>query len=124
MAGLQGSLSAKSTRYISYNVSANVSGTEYTLYECPANCNAYMHLIFAANADGNTTLAISWYRTRYSDTFAIIGGKNMVSGEYVQLSNGFIVMEPGDKILVTVTAAGTPNMDVLCTVEEVFRPIG
>lgn len=124
MAGLQGSLSAKSTRYISYNVSANVSGTEYTLYECPANCNAYMHLLFAANADGNTTLSISWYRTRYSDTFAILGGKNMTSGEYVQLSNGFIVMEPGDKMLVTVTAAGTPNMDVLCTVEEVFRPIG
>ncbi len=124
MAGLQGTNLAKTTRFLTYNVSANVSGTEYKLYECPANCNAYMHLLFAANADGNTTLNIHWYRTRYTDTFAIIGGKNMVSGEYVQLSSGFIVMEPGDKMLVVATSSGTPNMDVLCTVEEVFRPIG
>ena len=124
MAGLQGNNSSKNTRFLSYNVSANISGTTYTLYECPANCNAYMHLLFAANADGNTTLNINWYRVRYSDSFAIIGGKNMVSGEYIQLSSGFIVMEPGDKMQVIATSSGTPNMDVLCTVEEVFRPIG
>ena len=124
MPGLQGSLSSKNTRFLSYNVSANISGTEYTLYECPANCLAYMHLLFAANADGNTTLHINWYRLRYADSFAIIGGKNMVAGDYIQLSSGFIVMEPGDKMLVTATASGTPNMDVLCTVEEVFRPVG
>lgn len=124
MPGLQGSLSSKNTRYISYNVSAGVSGTTYTLYECPANSTAYMHLLYAANADGTTTLTINWYRVRYADTFTILSGKNLGSGEFVQLSNGFIVLEPGDKIQVVVTATGTPNMDVLCTVEEVFKPVG
>ena len=124
MAGLQGNNSAKNTRFLTYNVSANVSGTVYTLYECPANCISYMHLLFAANADGNTNLVIDWHRTRYNDTFTIIGGKNMVSGEFLQFSNGFIVLEPGDKMRVTAVSSGQPNMDVLCTVEEVFRPVG
>lgn len=118
-------MQAKSSRFITYNVSAETSGQTYTLYTCPANCSAKMLLLFAANADGTSTLSIQWHRVRYGGaSFTIVGGKNIGSGEFVQFSDSFIVFEPGDYMTVTVTASGSPNMDVLCTVEETFKPIG
>ena len=117
-------MQAKSSRFITYNVSAEVSGTTYRLYTCPDNCSAKMLLLFAANADGTTTLNIQWYRVRYGQSFTILGGKNLGAGDFVQFSDGFIVFEPGDYMTITAVSSGTPNMDVLCTVEETFKPIG
>lgn len=114
----------KPTRLRTYNVSANTPDQTYVLYSCPANCTAYMSLLFFANGDGTTSVSVTWYRTRYSDSFVIVGGKNMTSGEYVQFSDGIIVLEPGDEIRVVVTGAAAPNMDFMCTVEEEFKPVG
>lgn len=115
---------SKSSRFKTYNVSAEVQDQVYTLYTCPANCVAYMSTLFVANADGNTTVTINWYRVSYDDTFAILGGKNMTSGEYIQFTNGMIVLEAGDYFTVKASGNAAPNMDVLCTVEEVFKPVG
>lgn len=114
---------SKSTRYTTYNVSAEVDGQQYVLYRCPANCVAYMSLLFFANANGTSTVDVEWYRVRYNEEFFIVGGKNMTAGEFVQFSDGFIVLEAGDEIRVTVAAA-TPNTDFMCTVEEEFKPVG
>lgn len=115
---------AKATRYRTYNVSAEVENQTYVLYSCPANCVAYMSLLFFTNSNGTTTVTVSWYRSRYSQTFAIVGGKNMTSGEFVQFSDGFIVLEPGDEIRVVASGNASPNIDALCTVEEEFKPVG
>lgn len=115
---------AKNTRYKTYNVSAAVSDQTYVLYTCPSNCTSYMSLLFFANANGTTSVSVTWYRTRYNDSFTIVGGKNMTAGEFVQFSNGFIVLEPGDEIRVVVTGNNPLNMDFMCTVEEEFRPVG
>lgn len=114
---------SKPTRYRTYNASAEVDGQTYVLYTCPANCVAYMSLLFFANANGSVTVDVEWYRVRYNEEFFIIGSKNMATGEFVQFSDGFIVLEAGDELRVKATGT-TPNVDFLCTVEEEFKPVG
>ena len=96
-----------------------------TVYTCPANSVAYMSLLFITNTDSAATdFSADWYRAQDSDTYHIIGGKNLTSGEFLQFSNAFIVLEPGDYITVTPSDNSTPHLDAFCTVEEVFLPNG
>jgi len=114
----------KPSRLKTYNVSAEVEDEVYTLYTCPANCSAQMNLLFLANANGNTSVNVGWYRVQYDDTFSILGGKNLVSGDFIQFSDAVIVFEAGDYLTVQATGNATPDIDVLCTVEETFKPVG
>ena len=104
-------------RAISNAVSCTTAGT-HNLYTCPLNCRAKIPLVFFTNANGNNTVSVTWYRKRDNHTYTIVGGKNMVSGEYVQLSNAYLVMEPEDRLDVTLGSAG--HIDALCTAEETF----
>jgi len=116
-------VAAKPTRFITYNASAEVDGQVYLLYRCPQNCSAQMSLLYFANANGSVTVDVEWYRVRYGEEFFIVGSKNMATGEFVQFSNGFIVLEAGDEIRVKATGT-TPDVDFMCTVEEEFKPVG
>lgn len=104
-----------------YNVECEVEDQEYTLYTCPDNCRAHMNLLYVVNANGNTTVDIEWERAD-SSHMHILGGKNMTAGEFVQWSNAYIVLEPGDTMVVVASGNATPHIDVLCTVEEYFLP--
>jgi len=114
----------KPTRIITYSVSAQTADQEEVLYTCPANCRAMMSLLFFSNANGNTTVDVNWYRENGTKHVHIVGGKNMISGEFVQFSDGIIVFEPGDYMTVTPSGNTTPHIDAMCTVEEVFIPVG
>lgn len=94
------------------------------LYVCPNNCRARVVLLFVSNANGNTTVKIEWYRVADSQHYYIISGKNLGTGEFLQFSDSYIVLEPGDKIEITPSANATPNIHAFCTVEEVFIPVG
>lgn len=90
----------------------------YNLYTCPANCRAMVPLVFITNANGTNTVDLQWYRASDTTSYYIIGGKNLGLGEFIQLSDGYIVLEPGDRLDVTIDSNG--NVDALCTVEEMF----
>ena len=105
----------------SYNVTCTVSGQEYTLYTCPDNCRSYMNLLYLSNSNGTTTVNVEWNRADGSHVH-IIGGKNIALGEFIQWSDAYIVLEPGDTMTVTATHNGPPHIDVICTVEEYFLP--
>lgn len=113
----------KKTRVVTYNIACTVEDQEYTLYTCPPNARAMMSLLFVSNANGNTTVDIEWNRADGTHMH-ILGGKNMVAGDYIQFSDGYVVFEPGDSMAVTASGNATPHIDVLCTVEEIFLPVG
>lgn len=104
-------------RAISHVVSATTIGT-HNLYTCPLNCRAKIPLVFFTNANGNNTVSLLWYRKQDNASYYIIGGKNMSLGEFVQLSNAYIVLEPEDRLDIVIGSNGV--VDALCTAEEMF----
>ena len=104
-------------REISKIIACTTLGT-YNLYTCPLNCRAKIPLVFIANAGGNNTASLKWYRKAQNISFFIQGGKNLSLGEFIQFSGAYIVLEPEDRLDITITNNGV--VDALCTVEEMF----
>lgn len=113
----------KNFREKSEIISCTVDGQRETLYTCPPNCRARVPLVYLVNANGTVTITFEWYRSADTTHYYIISGKNLSTGETIQLSDSYIVLEPGDKLEVTPTGS-TPIVDALCTVEEIFIPVG
>jgi hypothetical protein len=105
------------TRAISHVIACTTAGT-YNLYTCPLNCRARIPLVFFTNANGNNTVDLKWYRKKVNASYYIIGGKNMSQGEFIQLASSYIVLEPEDRLDITIGSNGV--IDALCTAEEVF----
>ena len=112
------------SRVISYTTECTVEDAVETIYTCPANCRALMHLLFITNPNGNTSISVLWNRADPAhDDVYVIGGKNMTSGEYIKFDGSYIVMEPGDTMTLTPTGNSSPRIDAICTVEEIFLPL-
>jgi hypothetical protein len=83
-----------------------------------------MSLLFVTNPSANASdVLIQWVAS--GTTYAILGGKNLGTGEFIQFSNAFIVLEAGDVVKLTPssTAGGNnPDIHMFCTVEEFFIP--
>jgi len=116
------------TRTKSSIVDVTTDGTAVTVYSCPLNAKSHMNLLFITNAGSNASdISIDWYRASQTTTYAILGGKNLSAGEYIQFSHSFIVLESGDTISITTSntaGAGIPDVHCFCTVEEFFIPVG
>lgn len=114
----------KPARTVSAAVSCETENQQETLYTCPANCRAEVTMLYVVNANGNTTVSVSWYRAAETTSYSILGGKNMTVGEYILLTGATLVLEPGDQLRATPSSNASPNIDVLCTVTETFIPVG
>jgi hypothetical protein len=104
-------------RAISHVIACTTAGT-HVLYTCPLNCRAKIPLVFFTNANGTNTVSLKWYRKADNFSYYILGGKNMSQGEFIQLSQGYIVLDPEDRLEITLGSAGV--IDALCTAEELF----
>lgn len=110
------------TRSRTYNVEVLTKGTAFTLYTCPDNCRAKMVLLFVTNVSGGTeTVDVEWERADSSHAH-ILGGKNIANGDFIQVSDSYIILEPGDVFTVEVAGSGATHVDAFCTVEETFLP--
>lgn len=114
----------KPARTVSKGVICDTENAVETLYTCPANCRAEVTVLFAVNANGNTTALAKWVRASDSAEFRLIGGKNLGLGEFVLLTGATLVLEPGDKIDCIASGNATPELDFMCTVTETFIPVG
>ena len=119
----------KPARTQSFHVSALTESVSATLYTCPANCRAEVTMLMIVNANGNTTVNVTWEDANNpfnaSDTSVyILGSKNMTAGEYVLFTGATLVLEAGDTIDILPTGNATPHIDALCTVTETFNPVG
>lgn len=106
-------------RAISKVIACTTAGT-YVLYTCPPNCRAKIPLVFITNANGTNSITFKWYRKVTDVSYFIIGGKNLSLGEFIQFSGSYIVLDPEDRLEVTLGSNG--NVDALCTAEETFTP--
>lgn len=105
-------------------LACTISGTVYTLYQCPANCVARVPLVFITNANGTASINFKIYKADVGISYFVIGGKNLGTGEFIQLeSQAGLILSPGDRLEVTATGA-TILVDALCTVIETFKPVG
>lgn len=114
----------KPARTISTATSCETENQQEVVYTCPANCRSEVTMLHIVNANGNTTINIFWYRASLTDSFNIIGSKNMSVGEYILLTGATLVLEPGDEIRAIPSGNATPNVDVLLTCTETFIPVG
>jgi hypothetical protein len=104
-------------------VKCTVSGVRTPFYTCPLNCRAKIPLVFIVNANGTASVTLEIYKADTDSYFFILASKNFALGEYLQLSDAYIVLEPGDKLVLTCTGAAI-DVDALCTAEETFVPVG
>lgn len=100
-------------------ISCTSTTVRETLYTCPPNCRAKVPLIYVVNANGTVSVTLEIYKAASETHFFILSGKNLSTSEFIQLSDGYIMLEPGDKIEVTPTGTD-PIVDAVCTVEEQF----
>ena len=116
------------SRFKSYGLHAVLDDTAYTVYTCPPNTVAYMSLVFVSNASASASdVNVEWDDDDSGTPIVIIGGKNLASGEFIQLSGSFLVLEESDTVKMTTanTAGGNnPDVSIIVTVEEVFLPNG
>jgi hypothetical protein len=97
------------------------AGVVNTIYTCPPNYIAKMVLLFIANHAGNNkTVQVQWNDVSASGTYHIVGGYTLAGNAYLKLDGSYLVLNPGDTVLVTPEAGST--MDATITVEEYFEP--
>lgn len=104
-------------------VKVTASATRTSFYTCPPNSRARIPLIYIVNVNGTVSITFEIYKAIADTHFFILSGKNLAEGETIQLSESYIVLEPGDKLIITCTGA-TVDVDALCTAEEIFVPVG
>ena len=92
------------------------AGSANTVYTVPKGCKAIATLLFIANGGGSTaSVSAGWHDISYGSTVIIAGSKSLGAGDYIQFSNGRMVMDEGDYLTVTPAAGST--MSVIFTVE-------
>lgn len=114
----------KSSREKSPVIACTSSGTVYTLYTCPTNCRARVYFLYVNNISDTITLDVAIHKSLSAETFEILSGVSLGSGEVVQVSDevGFI-LEAGDRFEVTCTGASV-SATALCSAEEQFAISG
>jgi hypothetical protein len=108
-------------------ISCTVQDQRETLYTCPPNCRTKIPLVYIVNANGNTDITFEIYKAASNTHFYILSGKNFAASEFIQFSDSYIVLEPGDKLEVTPSGNSSPLIDAFCTAEETFygnSPLG
>lgn len=96
------------------------AGVANTVYTCPPNYIAKMTLLFVSNHGGNNkTVTIQWNDSSASQSYYIVGGYVLSAYGYLKLDGSYLVLNPGDTIIVTPEAGATTDTTV--TVEEHYE---
>ena len=92
------------------------AGTSNTVYTVPKGCKAIATLLFLSNAGGSTkAISAAWYDVSAGTTIPIVGAKSLGAGDYIQFSQGRMVMDEGD--YVTATPESGATISCILTVE-------
>lgn len=104
------------------SVGATIAGAATTtVYTCPANFTSKVTLVFISNrTNGNVTVKLTWDDASNGDAHNILSAYTIGGYNFLQLSDGYIVLNSGDKLEVT-TLSGA-NIDVIVSCEEYFDP--
>lgn len=89
--------------------------TEEVLFTVPTKNTGLWSLMYIVCTGGNNSPTVTWYDASENVTHYVVGGKNLVTGEYVLLNNAVVAIEAGDQIKVS-QSAGT-SITYIATVE-------
>lgn len=104
-------------RSVGMNLTA---GSANTVYTCPDNFIAKMNLLFVSNHGGNNkTVSIQWHDVSTGEAYYIVGGYVLSAYGYLKLDGSYLVLNPGDHIVVTPEAGST--MSTTVSVEEFYE---
>jgi len=96
------------------------AGSANTVYTCPPNYIAKMTLLFISNHGGNNkTVTVQWNDSSASQSYYIVGGYVLAATGYLKLDGSYLVLNPGDTVIVTPEAGATT--DATITVEEHYE---
>lgn len=96
------------------------AGVANTVYTCPPNFIAKLILLFVTNhGGGNKTVSIKWNDVSASDNYFIVGGYVVSAYNFLKLDGSYLVLNPGDTLIITPEASST--MDATVTVEEYYE---
>jgi len=96
------------------------AGSTNTVYTCPDNFIAKMNLLFIANTtSGNKTVTIQWHDVSTGEAYYIVGGYVLSAYGYMKLDGSYLVLNPGDHVVVTPEAGSAMYSTV--TVEEYYE---
>jgi hypothetical protein len=96
------------------------AGVANTVYTCPDNFIAKMVLLFASNrGSGNKTVSIQWHDYSAGANYYIVGGYVISAYGFLKLDGSYLVLNPGDTLVITPEAAST--IDAVVTVEEYYE---
>lgn len=97
-----------------------VDGVANTVYTCPPNYIAKMTLLFVSNHGGNNKLVtIQWNDVSAGQSYYIVGGYVLAATGYLKLDGSYLVLNPGDTVVVTPEAGA--SCDTTITVEEFYE---
>lgn len=104
------------------SIGANLTATvETTVYTCPNNFTARVDLVFVTNnTNGNKTVTIKWYDYTTGLDYYIAPGYVISAYNFLKLSDGYLVMNSGDKLKFTSETGST--MSAVVSVAEYFDP--
>lgn len=111
---------ALSSRLRSFGSTIDGAATT-TVYTCPANFTSKVTLVFISNrTNGNVVVRLSWDDASNGDAHNILSAYTIGGYNYLQLSDGYIVLNSNDRLEVE-TQSGA-NIDVIVSCEEFFDP--
>ena len=86
------------------------AGTANTLFTVPAGYKAIVSMLFISNLDANNkTTSAQWHQADTSTNIYIIQQYPMASHTYIQFSNGELVLQSGDSMVITPEAGATQS---------------
>lgn len=80
--------------------------TKVTAYTVPVKNSALWQLLYIVNTDGNNNVNVWWYDSSANTEFYILGGKNMVSGDYIKFDGSDVVLQENDEIRYQLGSSG------------------
>jgi len=100
----------------------NLTTTPEEVYVCPPNCVTELDYLHIHNTTGNTDITIEWYVAADTYTSHYLEGKNLGAGETLTFPDIDLVLQAGDKLIITPSIAA--HVDTILTVTETFVPVG
>lgn len=96
------------------------AGVDNIIYTCPDHYVSKMVLLFVSNHGGNNKLvSIQWHDASTGENYYIVGGYVLSANSYIKLDGSYLVMNPGDYMVVTPEAGSTISTTI--TVEEHYE---
>lgn len=101
------------------NVNAT-STTEQTIVTVPDGFVAHWNMLYVVNVGGSTNGANLKVEKADSTIIDILGGGNISAKEYILLTDAVFVLQPGDSVICSLTAAG--DMEFVITFDLLPAP--